>query len=205
MPKPNPNESEADFVARYMSSEEAKKRFPDEKQRLAVAYSEYKRHKKESKSFTIFMPVSKSWESKIAESDNQRFIQMIVSGLKEDRDGEKMSQLAINGMIEQYKSGKIPLFADHGKNSSGERTYSWKGILGVFEDAFQEGDNLIAVARLNKSHPDHEMLWGFLKEKMPLGFSIGGKAIEIIEEDVVAETEVQEIKEVQNEEKKESV
>jgi hypothetical protein len=44
MPLPKKNEKQNAYVARYMSSTEAQKSFPDEKQRLAVAYSEY-RHK----------------------------------------------------------------------------------------------------------------------------------------------------------------
>lgn len=48
MPLPNPNETESEYIARYISSEEAKKSFPDEKQRLAVAYSEWKKHKNPS-------------------------------------------------------------------------------------------------------------------------------------------------------------
>ncbi len=43
MPNPRKNESQKEYIARYMSSEEAKKTFPDEKQRLAVAYSKYRR------------------------------------------------------------------------------------------------------------------------------------------------------------------
>lgn len=52
MPNPNPNESMKDYVARYMSSEEAKKTFPEEKQRLAVAYSNWEEHNKKSKTET---------------------------------------------------------------------------------------------------------------------------------------------------------
>lgn len=43
MPNPNKGETKEEFIARFMSSPEAKKDFPDEKQRLAVAYSKWKR------------------------------------------------------------------------------------------------------------------------------------------------------------------
>ena len=50
MPTPKKNESESDFVKRYMSSSEAAKSYPDDKQRVAVAYSVYKiRNKKKKK------------------------------------------------------------------------------------------------------------------------------------------------------------
>lgn len=48
MPEPHSKESLASYVGRYVSSKEAEKSFPEKKQRLAVAYSEYKRRKKKS-------------------------------------------------------------------------------------------------------------------------------------------------------------
>ena len=38
---PKPNESKSSYLARYVSSKRAQKDFPSQKQRLAVAYSEY--------------------------------------------------------------------------------------------------------------------------------------------------------------------
>lgn len=46
MPEPRKGESLSSFVSKYMGSEHARKKFPDQKQRAAVAYSEYKRKKK---------------------------------------------------------------------------------------------------------------------------------------------------------------
>lgn len=43
MPKPNPGESKKDYIGRFMRSGEAQSDFPDEKQRLAVAYSMYEK------------------------------------------------------------------------------------------------------------------------------------------------------------------
>jgi len=43
MPKPNPGEKKQDYVKRFMESEEAKKSFPNRKQRLAVAYSMWRK------------------------------------------------------------------------------------------------------------------------------------------------------------------
>ena len=44
MPMPNESDkTEEHYIHRFMTSEEAKKSFPDEKQRLAVAYSEWKK------------------------------------------------------------------------------------------------------------------------------------------------------------------
>jgi len=49
MPSPNPKESKEEYIKRFMSSEEANKSHPDEKQRLAVAHSMWEKHNKEHK------------------------------------------------------------------------------------------------------------------------------------------------------------
>lgn len=43
MPLPKPHEKQKNYIARYVKSKESQKRFPDIKQRLAVAYSEFSR------------------------------------------------------------------------------------------------------------------------------------------------------------------
>jgi hypothetical protein len=45
MPRPTEGESEQDFVSRFMESAEALRDYPDESQRLAVAYSMFREHK----------------------------------------------------------------------------------------------------------------------------------------------------------------
>lgn len=46
MPEPAKGEKLNTFVSRYMGSEHARESFPNQKQRAAVAYSEYRRKKK---------------------------------------------------------------------------------------------------------------------------------------------------------------
>jgi hypothetical protein len=48
MPEPRRNETLSGFTKRYMGSEEAKKSFPDVKQRYAVMRSEYRRKRKKA-------------------------------------------------------------------------------------------------------------------------------------------------------------
>jgi len=140
-------------------------------------------------------PISKTWEEngtieksgKTIEKGKHKFVEVIVSGLDNDRENERMSQEGIDDMIKQFKTGSIPFFADHGRdpNTGQSNVYSWKGMMGVWTDAFQEGNHLKAVVRLNNSHPDVEMFWKFLQEGMPIGFSIGGSPVdtpEFIEE-----------------------
>lgn len=194
MPKPKPNESEEEFVSRYMGSEEAKRKFPDEKQRAAVAHSEYKKKSEDDLVF-VKAPITKFWEEEVEDEKSvngkQRFIEVTVSGIKEDRQGEMMSQEAVDDMIMQFKSGTIPFFPDHGYSDGGMfgLRYSWKQMMGVWVNAHQEGDHLKAVLRLNKAHPDQEMFWNFIKEGMPVGFSIGGRPKEEPKEEWVEDGE----------------
>ena len=46
MPEPSRGESLSDFAAKYMGSKEARKSFPNAKQRYAVMRSKYKKEKK---------------------------------------------------------------------------------------------------------------------------------------------------------------
>ncbi len=46
LPTKNPGEKEKEFISRCMGSEVLLKDFPDQKQRAAVCYSQYKKHKK---------------------------------------------------------------------------------------------------------------------------------------------------------------
>jgi len=45
-PKPEKGEKLSDFMQRYMKSSEAQKSFPKQKQREAIAYSEYRERKR---------------------------------------------------------------------------------------------------------------------------------------------------------------
>lgn len=46
LPTPRKNETEAKFIARFMENETVKKDYPTQKQRLAVAYSQFRAKKK---------------------------------------------------------------------------------------------------------------------------------------------------------------
>jgi hypothetical protein len=45
MPNPVKGEKMSSFISRYMGSKESRKSFPEQKQRAAVAYSEWRRRK----------------------------------------------------------------------------------------------------------------------------------------------------------------
>jgi HK97 family phage prohead protease len=52
MPRPSKGEDQDSFVQRYMSSEEAQRKYPDQKQRLAIAFSLYKNKDRKRKKRT---------------------------------------------------------------------------------------------------------------------------------------------------------
>lgn len=45
LPKPQKGESEAEFIKRFMKNPQMKKEYPDLKQRLAIAFSTFRRAK----------------------------------------------------------------------------------------------------------------------------------------------------------------
>ncbi|RMF92994.1 MAG: hypothetical protein D6734_11030 [Candidatus Schekmanbacteria bacterium] len=136
------------------------------------------------KSFNVFVPVTKSFIEKDIDGIERRYIEVTVSGLKEDRDGEKMSQQAINKMIQAFKENRIPAFNNHGYDKNGNRIYDWRDIVGKWVDAWQEGDRLVARMQINMSNPDGERLWKYAHhEGMPIGFSIGGRVLDKTEVD----------------------
>lgn len=150
----------------------------------AIAQTQYKKTKK---SFEIYTPISKSWQEIIDKEtgEQNRFIEVTVSGLKEDRDEERISKEAILDMMEQFKSGSIGFFPNHGRDpNTGERVYRWQDIMGVWVDATQVGDSLKAVVRLNEAHPEINQFWDYVKSGMPIGFSIGAKPLMSEDEEV---------------------
>ena len=136
------------------------------------------------KDFNFICNANNCWEEEVMlkgmgdKKVKQRFISVIVSGLQNDRQDEMMSQEAIDDMIVLYKSATIPFFSDHGLNAHGEPgNYTWKGIMGVWVDAVQEGENLKATLRLNEAHPDADTFFKYIQNKMPVGFSIAGNPV----------------------------
>ena len=140
--------------------------------------------KEKRKGFELICKANNAWEEDVllkgaTKKTKGRFVSVIVSGLENDKQDEVMSQEGIDDMILQYKSGTIPFFADHGLNpvTGATGTYTWKGIMGVWVDGEQEGSHLKATLRLNESHPDADMFYGYIKNKMPVGFSVGGNPV----------------------------
>lgn len=121
---------------------------------------------------------TKVWEEKGEDGDEQYYIRVPVSSLSEDRDGDEFSEKGLGNLQQQYETGEVGMFLDHGGADRSTARYPTKGILGRWEGAEKEGDVLYATARLNKANEDHEWLRDYLAEDMPVGFSVGFRALD---------------------------
>jgi cation transport regulator len=119
------------------------------------------------------------------DSNGDMFIKVPVSGVVEDRQGDEVSRSCGDKMIEQYNSGTLPLYGDHGVDENGRKSYSWKNILGKWVKGEWSNNkiDIMATSRLNKANPDAIKLFEYVEQKMPVGFSIGGKKLKIREVD----------------------
>jgi len=185
LPTRRDKESQDAFISRCMGNDSMKKEFPDQKQRAAVCHSQLG---KSGKMVNVLAPITKVWTEKVQKGEGEMgehtFFEATISGMKPDRDDERMSEGAVKGMINKLKEGTVPLFPDHGRDpSTGERNYSWKQIMGVWVDGRVEGESLKAVARLNNAHPDTAVLKSYLEQGMPVSFSIGARTVKVGEEE----------------------
>jgi hypothetical protein len=118
-------------------------------------------------------------ESKFWEENGDLFMEVPITGVFEDRQGDTVTKEAGDSVIRQLKSGTIPLMSDHGKkDAEGNRIKSWKDIMGKWVDGRWDENNMdvIAKSKLNKANPDALLLFEYGIQKMPLGFSISGNA-----------------------------
>ena len=193
IPQPKAGEEQDAFISRCMSDEAMKKEYPDQKQRSGVCFSQWRRKEVMidtplivEKSFDAFLPITKSYLEKDANGNERKFIKVTVTGIREDRDGERLSKEACESVINQLKSGKVPVYGNHGRDEIGMRSYRWQDMLGKWVNADWKNDfDVEAVMQLNEANPDAEKLWKYVHEQgMPVGFSIGGKLKESDYEEV---------------------
>lgn len=117
------------------------------------------------------------------EDENGKYFRVPVTGRGMDLHHERIAKESVEMMVETYKNKKIGLFPDHGvKPGAGglfgpARVYSWKDFMGWSTDAEIRGRGTSELAwvtwRLNEKHPDASLLWDYLSEGVPIGFSIG--------------------------------
>jgi len=186
MPTPNKGETKDDFVKRCVPV--VVREGKDNKQAVAICTSIYenKEEKKSvSKGFKYFAPVTKAITSKDNQGISRRYMEVTVSGTNIDRDGDRMSDEAINKMIDKFNSGTMPFFYDHGLDKNiPMRTYRLKDIVGKWVGARKEENNLVATVMLNNANPDADTVWDYYQAGMPVAFSIGGNVVAKHEEEL---------------------
>lgn len=124
------------------------------------------------------------------DEDGNPVYKVPISGDAQDRD---LDQMAIEGqehMVEQLRTGKIPVFGDHGRAADAPR-YSFTNIIGQFIDGElsniqdqerNEGEKVtMAKLRPDMAHPDAERLVHLLENDFPVGFSVGFRPLEVEE------------------------
>lgn len=125
MPNPKPNESKEDFISRFMSSEEAKKDYPDKDQRLAVANSMWKKHSKSKESSKRLCLKG----LKLKEEEGEIIIHGLAATTHPDRVGDILSEHVIDQIVDYINDTGAA-----GGNSGAYRSVS------LFHDWIKEED-----------------------------------------------------------------
>jgi|GEM_PF-3528101 len=116
----------------------------------------------------------KVWKARLVESGPEvTLIRVPISSTTEDRDGDEFSLAGLESMLAGLKSGKVPLYLDHGFRESGARLYGALDMLGAWIDGEIEGSTLYGTAFLD---PDNWMAYELARKieaGLPVGFSVG--------------------------------
>jgi len=107
--------------------------------------------------------------------DEQTTIEVPVSGLAEDRDGDKLADAAIDSMVDQINEGGVPMFPNHGYDSDNgvPQAYRYEDIIGGWVAAERDGEVVVAEGKLREGKASAEELEDLLAQSLPVGFSIG--------------------------------
>jgi HK97 family phage prohead protease len=116
----------------------------------------------------------KVWEARLVESGPEvTLIRVPISSTTEDRDGDEFSLAGLESMLTGLKSGKVPLYLDHGFRESGARLYGALDMLGAWIDGEIEGSTLYGAAFLDPDNWLADELARKIEAGLPVGFSVG--------------------------------
>lgn len=124
------------------------------------------------------------------DEDGNPVYKVPISGDAMDRDRDQMAIEGQEHMVEQLRSGKVPVYGDHGRAADAPR-YSFTNIIGQFIDGqmseienqeINEGDKVtLATMRVREEHPDGKELVKLLEGDWPVGFSVGFRPLKVEE------------------------
>ena len=116
----------------------------------------------------------KVWKARLVESGPEvTLIRVPISSTTEDRDGDEFSLAGLESMLAGLKSGKVPLYLDHGFRESGARLYGALDMLGAWIDGEIEGNTLYGTAFLDPDNWLAMELARKIEAGLPMGFSVG--------------------------------
>ena len=116
----------------------------------------------------------KVWKARLVESGPEvTLIRVPISSTTEDRDGDEFSLAGLESMLAGLKSGKVPLYLDHGYLPSGARLYGALDMLGAWVDGEIEGSTLYGTAFLDPDNWLADELARKIEAGLPVGFSVG--------------------------------
>lgn len=127
-----------------------------------------------TKSFAAAPEQVKVWKARLVESGPEvTLIRVPISSTTEDRDGDEFSPAGLESMLAGLKSGKVPLYLDHGFRESGARLYGALDMLGAWIDGEIEGSTLYGTAFLDPDNWLARELARKIEAGLPVGFSVG--------------------------------
>lgn len=127
-----------------------------------------------TKSFDAAPGQMKVWKARLVESGPEvTLIRVPISSTTEDRDGDEFSLAGLESMLAGLKSGKVPLYLDHGFRESGARLYGALDMLGAWIDGEIEGSTLYGTAFLEPDNWPAMELARKIEAGLPMGFSVG--------------------------------
>jgi hypothetical protein len=116
----------------------------------------------------------KVWKARLVETGPEvTLIRVPISSTTEDRDGDEFSLAGLESMLAGLKSGKAPLYLDHGFRESGARLYGALDMLGAWIDGEIEGGTLYGTAFLDPDNWLAMELARKIEAGLPVGFSVG--------------------------------
>ena len=180
LPTPNPNEERSDFISRCMSNDQAEADFPDNKQRVAVCNSQFRKARgiKEDEELSGHKDKKKKLKHEIASIENME----IARAGKFKNNTINLTEKDLDEMVNNFKQGILEPFAnlDHDDKFTDKIKKQLKVVnLGLVSDLKRVGASLIASFKQVPKKIAEMIRSGRLKfrsiEFFPKGFRQGEK------------------------------
>lgn len=186
IPKPHDDESEDDFIARCMGNDTMQDDYPDNDQRLAVCFTQWREREKSMKTVADIIETEPVDGWRTFERIERKSIQI---ELKDDVEGSFIARIATLNVIDKDGDVTLPKAFPKGKEVlvSAYMHGSWTGRLPVGKATIrEEGEEVLADGQFNlktetgKEHYEAVKFSGELQE-----WSYGFKILELGDEKAI--------------------